>query len=179
MVWLSVWNEVQSCTWPSWCRCYSLSLVLVKSRLVLLFWYWLIRVVTNKGPLNGCVCVCVKSVRHSSATDKLNKPVTCHSKLSCCYIRTRYLRKQWLSMLFVGIFAAVNSDIMYLISQSCVTLLLWLVWFIFYCWTCKCFVTTTHPVGLQGHCVLKCLSVCASVLACVVDTFYVRCAIDF
>jgi len=29
----------------------------VKSRLVLPFWYWLTRVVPDKGPLNGCVCV--------------------------------------------------------------------------------------------------------------------------
>jgi len=47
------------CIWPSWCHCHSLSLVSVKSRLVLPFWYWLTRVVPEKGPLNGCVCVCV------------------------------------------------------------------------------------------------------------------------
>ena len=29
-----------------------------KSRLVLPFWYWLTQVVPEKGPLNGCVCVC-------------------------------------------------------------------------------------------------------------------------
>ena len=29
----------------------------VKSRLVLPVWYWLTRVVPDKGPLNGCVCV--------------------------------------------------------------------------------------------------------------------------
>jgi len=33
-----------------------LSLASVKSRLVLSFWYWLTRVVPEKGPLNGCVC---------------------------------------------------------------------------------------------------------------------------
>jgi len=32
---------------------------LVKSRLVLPFWYRLTRVVPEKGPLNVCVCVCV------------------------------------------------------------------------------------------------------------------------
>ena len=42
-----------------WCHCHSLSLALVKSRLVLPFWYRLTRVVPDKGPLNGCVCVCV------------------------------------------------------------------------------------------------------------------------
>jgi len=34
-----------------------LSLASVKSRLVLPFWYVLTRVVLDKGPLNGCVCV--------------------------------------------------------------------------------------------------------------------------
>jgi len=38
---------------------YSLSLASVKSRLVLHFWYWLTRVVPDKGSLSGCVCVCV------------------------------------------------------------------------------------------------------------------------
>ena len=42
---------------PSWCHCDSLSLASVKSRLVLPFWYWPTRVVLEKGPLNGCVCV--------------------------------------------------------------------------------------------------------------------------
>ena len=36
-----------------------LSLASVKSRLVLPFWYRLTWVVLDKGPLNGCVCVCV------------------------------------------------------------------------------------------------------------------------
>ena len=39
----------------------TLSLASVKSRLVLPFWYRLTRVVQEKGPLNGCVCVCVCS----------------------------------------------------------------------------------------------------------------------
>ena len=56
LAWLSVWSEVQTCIRPSWCRCHSLSLASVKSRLVLPFWYRLIRVVPDKGPLNGCVC---------------------------------------------------------------------------------------------------------------------------
>ena len=34
-----------------------LSLASVTSRLVLPFWYQLTRVVRDKGPLNGCVCV--------------------------------------------------------------------------------------------------------------------------
>ena len=57
LAWLSVWSEVQTCI--CWCHCHSLSLASVKSILVLPFWYRLARVVLDKGPLNGCVCVCV------------------------------------------------------------------------------------------------------------------------
>ena len=59
LVSLSVWSEVQTCIWPSRCHCHSLSLATVKSRLVLPFWYWLTRVVPDKGPLNGCMCMYV------------------------------------------------------------------------------------------------------------------------
>ena len=59
LAWFSVWSELQTCIRPSRCHCHSLSLASLKSRLVLPFWYWLIRVVPDKGPLNGCVCVCV------------------------------------------------------------------------------------------------------------------------
>ena len=57
--WLSVWSKVQTCIWPSWCHCYSLSLASVKSWLVLPFWYWLTQVVPEKGPLNGGVRACM------------------------------------------------------------------------------------------------------------------------
>ena len=57
LAWLSVCSKMQTCIWPSWCLCHSLSLALVKSRLVLPFWYWLSRVVPEKEPLNGCGCV--------------------------------------------------------------------------------------------------------------------------
>ena len=55
--WLSVWSKVQTCIRPSGCHCHSLSLASVKSKLVLPFWYRLARVVPDKGPLNGCVCM--------------------------------------------------------------------------------------------------------------------------
>ena len=58
LAWLSVWSEVQTCIWPSWCHCHSLSLASVKSRLVIPFWYQLTRVVPAKGLLNQCVRVC-------------------------------------------------------------------------------------------------------------------------
>ena len=62
LAWLSVWSEVQICIWPSWCHCHSLSLALVKSRLVLPFWYWLTWVVPEKGLLNGGVCCAFSAV---------------------------------------------------------------------------------------------------------------------
>ena len=76
LAWLSVWSEVQTCIWPSWCHCHSLSLASVKSRLVLPFWYWPTRVDPEKGLLNGCVCVCVveptfqESLRHHNSFSK-------------------------------------------------------------------------------------------------------------
>ena len=60
LAWLSVWSEVQTCIWPSWCHCHSLSVASVKSRLVLPFWYRLTQVIPEKGPFNG-LCVCVSS----------------------------------------------------------------------------------------------------------------------
>ena len=53
LAWLSVCSNWCHC----WCHCHSLSLASVESRLVLPFWYRLTRVVPEKGPLNGCVCV--------------------------------------------------------------------------------------------------------------------------
>ena len=55
LAWLCVWSDVQTCIWPSWCHCHSLSLASVKSRLVLPFWYRPTQVVLEKGPLNGCL----------------------------------------------------------------------------------------------------------------------------
>ena len=55
LAWLPVWSAVQSCLTPIWCHWHSLSLALVKSRLVLPFWYRLTRVVPDKRQLNGCV----------------------------------------------------------------------------------------------------------------------------
>jgi len=37
LAWLCVWSEMQTCIWPSWCYCHSLSLASVKSRSVLPF----------------------------------------------------------------------------------------------------------------------------------------------
>ena len=62
LAWLSVWSEVQTCIWPSWCHCHSLFLASVKSRLVLPFWYRLTRVVPEKGSFNMHMCAVVRSL---------------------------------------------------------------------------------------------------------------------
>ena len=85
LVWLSVWSEVQTCIWPSWFHCHSLSFASVKSRLVLLFWYRLTWVVPEKGPLNGCVCVCTQEeqLKQPSATNDTTEVCTVVSSWQC------------------------------------------------------------------------------------------------
>ena len=61
-------EQGETCIWPSWCHCHSLSLASVKSRLVLPFWYQLTRVVPEKGPLNVCVCGVVKVTQRNCLT---------------------------------------------------------------------------------------------------------------
>jgi len=68
LVWLYVWSEMQTCIWPTWCHCHSLSLAPVKSRLVLPFWYRLTQVV--KGLLNRCVCVVEQKNRTENTTSR-------------------------------------------------------------------------------------------------------------
>jgi len=65
-------------------HCHSLSLASVKSRLVLPFWYRLTRVVPDKGPLNGCVRVCVYTklvqktyIQYELTTEKLKTEKNC------------------------------------------------------------------------------------------------------
>ena len=62
LMWWSLWSKVQTCIWPSWCHCHSLSLAAVKSRLVLPLCYRLTRIVLDKGPLNGCVWLSKKTL---------------------------------------------------------------------------------------------------------------------
>ena len=68
---------MQTCIWPSWCHCHSLSLASVKSRLVLPFWYRLTRVVPEKGPLNGCVPTFSLNGHFQAAMD----PIITHQKI--------------------------------------------------------------------------------------------------
>jgi len=60
LAWLSAWSEVQTCIWPSWCHCHSLSLASVNSR-----WFYTFLVPANPGSpgqravKSVCVCVCL------------------------------------------------------------------------------------------------------------------------
>jgi len=80
LAWLSLWSEVQTCIWPSFCHCHSVSLASVKSRLVLPFWYWLTRVVPDNGPLDGCVCVVVSFLLIKVENCWLNRGKYGHNK---------------------------------------------------------------------------------------------------
>ena len=77
--WCGYLSEATVCIRSSWCHCHPQtpsSPASFKSRLVLPFWYQLTRVVPDKGPLNGCVCVCYHTpvfVRHCIETFKLCK----------------------------------------------------------------------------------------------------------
>jgi len=82
LAWLSVCSEVQTCIWPSWCHFHSLSLVSVKSRLVLPFWYQLTWVVPEKGPLNGCVCVLCRSYFAKLSHNTKSTECVCNRRIS-------------------------------------------------------------------------------------------------
>ena len=59
LAWLSVWSEVQTCIWPSWCHCHSLSLASAKIPDWFTFLVPARQGSPDKWPLNRCVCVCV------------------------------------------------------------------------------------------------------------------------
>jgi len=60
LAWLSVWSEVQTCIIMTQLMPLLLAVsCFSKIQIGLPFWYRLTRVVPEKGPLNGCVCVCV------------------------------------------------------------------------------------------------------------------------
>ena len=72
LTWLSVWSEVQTCIWPSWCHCHSLLLASVKSRLVFTFLVPAHLGSPGKKAVKR-VCVCIpwlKAVDEITAIDK-------------------------------------------------------------------------------------------------------------
>ena len=64
MAWVSVWSKMQTCIRSSWCHCHPSSLAPAKSTMFYHFWYRLTWVVPDKGPLNGCVCVCYQWMKY-------------------------------------------------------------------------------------------------------------------
>ena len=115
---LSIWSKVQTCIWPSWCHCHSLSLASVKSRSVLLFWYRLTRVVLDNGPLSSCVCVlfvCLCNVSSSIIRPHGN----CNSVASChmisliavfqTYTGLRRAMWQWWAIWLLSVHLAYNT----------------------------------------------------------------------
>ena len=88
LAWLSVWSEVQTCIWPSWCHCHSLSLASVKSRLVLPLWYRLTGVVLEKGSLNRCVSVVLNMTKNLLAFHTL-LPTYCTVLVDCLMLGGR------------------------------------------------------------------------------------------
>jgi len=148
LAWLSVWNEVQTCTWPSWCHCRSLSLASVKSRLVLPYWYRLTQVVLDKGPLNGCVCVCVcewvcvtlthsKGMRAVKLCTNQNPPV---ANWRCRQMQGDLYNGHWMETVFVVLLCKLSHSLLVSTSACSVRgprfeshhgqlfLLRWLLW---------------------------------------------------
>ena len=59
VVWLSVWSEVQTCTWPRWCHCRSLSCF---SKIQIGFTFLVLAHLGSPGKIAVvCVCVCVRA----------------------------------------------------------------------------------------------------------------------
>ena len=70
LAWLSVWSEVQTCIWPRWCHCHSLSLASVKNP----DWFYLSATgsvgLTRGSPGQRAikqVCVCKHELNDSTA----------------------------------------------------------------------------------------------------------------
>ena len=66
LAWLSICLEQGADLHMAQLMLLPLAVSSVKSRLVLPFWYRLTRVILDKGPLNGCVRVCVCNAEVSS-----------------------------------------------------------------------------------------------------------------
>jgi len=126
---ISVWREVQTCVWPSWCHCHSLSLASVKSRLVFPFWYRLTHVVPDKGLSNGCMYVCWVNVSYVISVLFCRKRTTAVS--SKCHLQSFSASAvTWVRLENLSLFAAqkkVSSSQLVAISEQVSLALLWLM----------------------------------------------------
>ena len=132
LAWLSVWSEVQTCIWFSWCHCHSLSLASVKSRLVLPFWYRHTQVVLDKGSLNRCVYCYYNSVKNvdlqqhcceRSLVDSLHRAVhklllfasvTCNNPFTCVLLTGKAGATNpghWFNLYWIVVMYTVDSKL--------------------------------------------------------------------
>ena len=100
LAWLSVWSEVQTCIWPSWCHCHSLSLASVKSRLVFTF---LVPAHPGSPGQRAIKCMCVTSLWQSDVSATWLFQQRCYVN---CILTELYWRLCWLLMLVVILLVA-------------------------------------------------------------------------
>jgi len=73
--WLSVWSEVQTCIWPSWYHCHSVSLASVESRLVFNARCYASAVLAMALCPSVCLSLCL-SVTNRSSTKTAKRKIT-------------------------------------------------------------------------------------------------------
>ena len=98
LAWLSAWSEVQTCIWPSWCHCHSLSLASVKSRLVFTFlvpahlgsprqrdvkWVCELQPLMSTYASPGCYSYSTNTFTLSFDLESLTSDLTFQSHMSC------------------------------------------------------------------------------------------------
>ena len=94
LAWFSVWSEMQTCIWPSWCHCHSLSLASVKSRLALPFCYRLTSSPGQRAVKRVCVCVCVNRIL-SVLGGKQNEILTVYLVRQYCNRQLGRSKREW------------------------------------------------------------------------------------
>ena len=94
LAWLSVWSEVQMiCVWSMcWCSCHPVISCFIKIHISLTF---LVPVVLEKRPLNGCLFFCLLPVNYYEFVNNLwlNFIMLCIFFLSCCLLLRHMLQK--------------------------------------------------------------------------------------
>ena len=94
LAWLSAWSEVQTCIWPSWCHCHSLSLASVKSRLLFTFlvpahlgspktWVCVLQPLMSTYASPGCYSYSTNTFTLSFDLESLTSDLTFQSHMSC------------------------------------------------------------------------------------------------
>ena len=107
LAWLSVWSEVQTYIWPSWCHCYSLFIASVKSRLVFTFLVPAHLGSPGQGLFNWFVfcCCCTPNINicycgQFRLLGVYMCYINCHLSLVCLLCSTFVVfRKKWLIIL--------------------------------------------------------------------------------